>query len=304
MGLEISRKTGKKIPARWWIFGGLALALAVVIVTWAVIQAQPEQPKEAPEAQQVLELQANMPFQILIPAYLPKDFIRAKTEITVNQAGPGDEPLVEIVYRTRRGETIYIREWVPVNPELEILAGSRPIETSWGPGWLLRQGEDLMTIWVDIGPLRVAIFTYDQNLIDQQHLLAVAENMGPASNQQVFSFVVNPSQVKEVQPPPPVVIPVGEDGVQAVDLIVTPGGYSPLRFAVKKGVPVRLIFRQLGEVGCGNELNFPVSATNMTFVRLESASDKQVIEFTPPDIGTFQFYCGHLMYRGEVTVTE
>ena len=36
-------------------------------------------------------------------------------------------------------------------------------------------------------------------------------------------------------------------------LVVSPGGYNPVHFAVKKDLPVRLIFTQLGDVGCGNE---------------------------------------------------
>jgi plastocyanin domain-containing protein len=42
--------------------------------------------------------------------------------------------------------------------------------------------------------------------------------------------------IKEMAPPPPVEIKVNDQGVQELTLVVTPGGYSPLRFAVKKGV--------------------------------------------------------------------
>jgi len=86
--------------------------------------------------------------------------------------------------------------------------------------------------------------------------------------------------------------------------VVTPGGYSPLRFSVKKGVPVRLIFRQLGQVGCGNELIFPTSPSNSVSVKLKSQDDQQVIEFTPQQTGEFQFYCSHQMYRGVMTVHD
>jgi hypothetical protein len=299
------QKLKKALPYQRWLFlGGLLVGLMIVAGFWWAVQAQDAGPKEAPEAQKILDLQADMPFQILIPSYLPKDFMRESMDIKVHQTGPGGEPMVQLTYHTRNGIPLFIRQWVPINPEMEILAGSRPIETKWGDGWMLKHGEDLVVVWADIGPLRVSIYTYDQKVVDQQHLLAIAENMGPASNRQVFSFVVDPSVVREIPPPPPLEIPVNQEGVQEVDLIVTPGGYSPLRFAVKKGIPVRITFRQLGEVGCGNELNFPISATNLASLQLKSPADKQVLEFTPPDAGEFQFFCGHLMYRGVLTVRE
>lgn len=269
-----------------------------------ILHNQPVKLTEAPEAQKVLDVQAKMPFQILIPAYLPKAFNRAEMEIDVNQLGPGGEPMVLLTYHSRKGDTLYVREWVPVNPELEVLAASRPIETKWGNGWFLRQGEGLQAIWVDIGPLRASIYTPDQETVPSEHLLAIADEMGPASNRQVFNFVVDPPELREVEPPPPVEIPINDEGVQEVDLIVTPGGYSPLRFSVRVGVPVRLTFRQLGEVGCGNELIFPADPENPSAVYLESESDKGILEFTPQSVGEFMFYCSHQMYRGIMTVRE
>jgi len=252
----------------------------------------------------VLDVQATMPFQILISAYMPKDFDRANVEIDVNQSGPGGEPMVQLTYRTRKGAALYVREWVPVNPGMEVLAASRPIETKWGKGWLLRQGEDLAAIWVDIGPLRASIYTRDQTAVPVENLLAIADNMGPASNRVVFNFVVDPPQVKEIPPPPPVEAPINAEGVQEVDLIVTPGGYSPLRFSVKQGVPVRLTFRQLGEVGCGNELILPTGDGQTASLRLDSPADRKVLDFTPQQLGQYQFFCSHTMYRGVMTVRE
>ena len=60
-------------------------------------------------------------------------------------------------------------------------------------------------------------------------------------------------------------------GVQELTLVVTPGGYTPLRFAVKKGVPVKLTFRQLGQVGCGNDLPiFPADRPSPSSLTLAS----------------------------------
>ena len=299
------QKTKEGTSRRWWLAAGAAVAvLALGLGGWLVVSSRAQPPGEAPEAQKVLDVQAGMPFQILIPAYLPRAFDRANVEIKVDQAGPGGEPMVQLTYRTRSGATVFVREWVPVNPGMEVLAASRPIQTKWGQGWLLKQGESLAAVWVDVGPLRVSIYSPQVSVLPPEQLLAMAETLGPASNRQVFNFIVDPPQVREVPPPPPVEIPVNAEGVQEVDLVVTPGGYSPLRFAVQKGVPVRLVFRQLGEVGCGNELNFPTGSDQTASLTLASPTDTQVLEFTPQEAGQFQFFCAHLMYRGIMTVRE
>ncbi len=284
--------------------GGVFIALLIVLGSWVVSSGATSEPTEAPEAQKVLDVQAGMPFQILIPAYLPREFNRAGTDIQVNQSGPGGEPMVQLTYRASTGAMLFMREWVPVNPDMEVLASSHPIQTKWGRGWLLKQGEGLGAIWIDIGPLRISIYTPDLTLLAKEQLLAIAETMGPASNRQVFSFIAEPPKISEVPPPPPYEVPINADGVQEITLIVTPGGYSPLRFAVKKDVPVRLIFRQLGQVGCGNELIFPADPASPTSLYLQSDSDKKVLEFTPRQVGSFEFHCSHQMYRGILTVRE
>ena len=290
----------------WPLLGGLALiAVALLaLVIWVVSSQSAPASRDAPEADKVLGVQANMPFQILIPAYMPKEFNRAGVQIQVNQTGPGGEPMVQLAYGTRDGAMIFVREWVPVNPAMEILAASRPIETKWGKGWLLTQGDALNAIWVDVGPLRTSLYSPSVKVISKEQLLEMANTLGPASNQQVFSFSVEKPVVKEVAPPPPVEIKVNDQGVQELTLVVTPGGYSPLRFAVRKGIPVKLTFRQLGQVGCGNELIFPANPNSPSELKLASESDKQVLEFTPQQIGEFQFFCSHRMYRGVMTVRE
>lgn len=289
---------------RFFILVGVLVGLGLIAGAWMVIRGRAEAPHEAPEAQKVLDVQAHMPFQILIPAYMPKEFERENMQIDVSQSGPGGEAMVQLVYRTRKGSALFIREWVPVNPEKEILAASRPIETTWGQGWLLRQGEGLIAIWIDIGPLRASIYTQDQSLVSKEQLLAMAENMGPASNRQVFSFILEPPEIRAVEPPPPLEIPVNEQGIQEVDLIVTPGGYSPLRFSIQAGVPVRITFRQLGRVGCGNEINIPYGPGLSAALKLDDPQDKAIFEFTPQQAGEFQFFCPHLMYRGIMTVRQ
>jgi hypothetical protein len=280
------------------------VVVLLALVVWQVSGNSAPASRDAPEADKVLGVQTSMPFQILIPAYMPREFDRAGVQIQVDQSGPGSEPMVQLAYGTPDGAMIFMKEWVPVNPGLEILAQSRPIETKWGKGWLLVQADTLTAIWVDVGPLRASIYTPSVSRISTEQILEMANTLGPPANQQVFYFSVDQPVVKEVAPPPPVEIKVNDQGVQELTLVVTPGGYSPLRFAVRKGIPVKLTFRQLGQVGCGNELIFPADPSSPSDLRLASENDKQVLEFTPKQAGEFQFFCSHRMYRGIMTVRE
>jgi hypothetical protein len=293
---------------RWLLIGGSAvLVLAVAAGTWFLFLGGPdtgqaEEGREAPEAQRVIEFNRDMPFQILIPAYLPKEFDRANAKIQVNAAGPMGEAMAELTYQTKKGETVSFREWVPPNPKLETLGNSRPIQTKWGPGWLLTH-INMYAIWTDIGPTRVATFTGDIEKLPKEQLLAIAESLGPPSNQQVFYFKPD-QQVKDVAPPPPYQPPVNAQGVQEFTLVVTPGGYDPIRIALKKGVPVRMTFKQLGDVGCGQDLVFPADPVNPSSLHLDGEGDSEVLEFTPPTAGEYSFYCPHQMYRGILFVRE
>jgi hypothetical protein len=258
----------------------------------------------APESEKVLAVQAQMPFQVMIPSYLPKDFDRKNVDITVDQSGPGGEPMVQLAYRTKKGATVTLQEWVPVNPDLEILNASRPIQTKWGRGWNLDQGDQMAAIWADVGPTRVSIYTAEVAVVSDERLLAIAETLGPASNKQVFSFDAQPKEIQEVAAPAAYEVPINANGVQEITLVVTPGGYSPLRFSLKAGTPVKLTFRQLGQVGCGNELIFPADPANPVSLALAKSTDEKTIEFTPTQLGTFEFHCSHQMYRGLVTVRQ
>ncbi|MFZ0533013.1 MAG: cupredoxin domain-containing protein [Anaerolineales bacterium] len=299
--IQRSKQSQPLRRGRWYLVGGVILVgLLALGGWWARNRAQA--PHDAPEASLVYNVQANMPFQILIPAYLPPEFDREKMEITVSQSGPGGEPMVQLAYPTAQGAVLFVREWVPVNPDMEILAASRPVETKWGKGWLLTQGDSLAALWVDIGPLRTSVYSSNVDILPRERILEIAETLGPVSSQQVFTFVVATPVIKEMAPPPPVEIPINDQGVQEFTLVVTPGGYDPLRFSVKAGVPVRMTFRQLGQVGCGNELIFPDNPQSPSSLRLANESDQQVLEFTPQQVGDFQFFCSHRMYRGVMTV--
>jgi len=102
--------------------------------------------------------------------------------------------------------------------------------------------------------------------------------------------------------PPAEEIPVNADGVQEVMLVVSRSGYTPLHFAVKAGVPVRLVFRQLGYVPGGNELFVRWGEGKQTYLILASPTDTKVLDFTPEEPGEFRFSCPHDWYEGVMTV--
>ncbi len=297
------RKWSPALRRQGWLLWGVLL-IAVILASAALLLGRQRASAEPPEAGKVLAVQASMPFQILIPAYMPEAFDRAGAEIQANLAGPGGEPMVEVAYYDGWRASLFIRQWVPIHPDAEILGKSRPIQTKWGQGWLLApQNGNVLAIWVDVGPLRVAIMTHYVDVVSQEQLLYMANTLGPASNQQVFSFIVEKPQIKDVPPPRPVEAKLNAQGVQELTLVITPGGYSPLRFSVRKGIPVKLTFRRLGQVGCGNVLVCPVGPDSVT-VMLSSESDKRLLEFTPQQTGEFIFRCGHDMYRGMMVVQE
>jgi len=293
----------KRISSRWWIAGGALLAVVIGLVAWLLLSSSTPALAEAPEAGKVMEVQATMPFQIIIPAYMPADFERGKVDIKVSETGPSGEPMAQLAYRTRQGATLNLKQWVPVNPDMETLSGSRPIQTKWGKGWLLTQ-VNLVALWVDVGPLRISLYTTNLDVLSREDILQMADTLGPPTNNQVFTFSVEKPVIKDVPPPPPVEAKVGADGVQELVLVITPGGYSPLRISFKQGVPARLVFRQLGQVGCGNVLIFPADPQSPTALTLKSESDQQVLEWTPQVTGQFLFRCSHDMYRGILFIRE
>jgi hypothetical protein len=102
--------------------------------------------------------------------------------------------------------------------------------------------------------------------------------------------------------PPAEEVPVNAEGVQEVVLVVSRSGYTPVHFAVKAGVPVRLIFRQLGYVPGGNELFVRWGSQHETYLILSSPADKKVLDFTPQEPGEYRFSCPHDWYEGVMAV--
>jgi hypothetical protein len=104
--------------------------------------------------------------------------------------------------------------------------------------------------------------------------------------------------------PPAEEVPVNAEGVQEVVLVVSRSGYTPIHFAVEAGVPVRLVFRQLGYVPGGNELFVRWGEGQETYLILASPADTKVLDFTPEEPGEYRFSCPHDWYEGVMTVRE
>src|SRR5512141_3165367 len=91
----------KSRPARkGWLLAGIFILLALLIAGVVFIKIGSSGPRAAPEAEQVLQAQADMPFQVLIPAYLPKTFHREKIQIVTDQPGPNGEKMIQLIYST------------------------------------------------------------------------------------------------------------------------------------------------------------------------------------------------------------
>jgi hypothetical protein len=266
------------------------LLLGILLLTKDLLS----KPREAPEAERVLAVQAAMPFQLLIPAYLPEVFDRERVEILTDQRGPNGEEMIRLVYPMRGGYSLTLSEWLPAaqdsNAKRCLCACTN------------RKQCNMLGMELGVGAVRVKVEYSAPNLLPYEELQLVLETLGPAANRQVYSSIQDVPL--SVSMPPAVQVPLGADGVQEVTLVVSPTGYTPVHFSVKKDVPVRLIFRQLGYVGCGNELIFQWGKRDTATLILASEADKQSLEFTPGEAGEFQLHCPHFIYRGLMTVTE
>ena len=285
------------------------LVLIVILLTSGFIwrQVQPDEPREAPEMDAVLLAQANLPFQVLIPSYLPAGFKREAVTIQSDASGPEGEAMAVLTYTHSSGVELVLNQWIPASsvgespPDLSASgAPANPVPcTCVCQNWI---GGDQNMLMIDVGALRVVGATSDPQILSPGHVQAILKTLGPAAGLLVYSkFEQIPITLGM---PPAVEVPVNENGVQEVVLVVTPQGYNPVHFSVKKDIPVKLIFRQLGEVGCGNELYIQYGSEKPGYLILSDPGDTEVFEFTPEETGDFPLYCPHVIYQGVITVQE
>ena len=92
--------------------------------------------------------------------------------------------------------------------------------------------------------------------------------------------------------------PVLVDGAQPVTINILNNGYSPKRFTVKSGTPVKLTVNA-GEVySCATAFTFRAFGIN-AFVKPNTS---QVFDFTPDKKGIYTFSCSMGMYSGTMEV--
>ena len=92
---------------------------------------------------------------------------------------------------------------------------------------------------------------------------------------------------------------VMENGVQLAHMSVDSRGYSPASFTVRKGVPVKWVIDGQNVFGCQGSLVAPKIAVQRTLEK-----GKNVIEFTPKEVGRIAFSCSMGMFQGEFNVVE
>jgi plastocyanin domain-containing protein len=90
-----------------------------------------------------------------------------------------------------------------------------------------------------------------------------------------------------------------ENGVQIAKMTQSSSGYSPKKFIVKKGIPVKWIIDAQDLNSCSSGISLP--KFNIT---KNLKLGENVIEFTPTESGTIKFTCLMGMYPGEFRVVE
>lgn len=303
---SLSPKPKRRLGWKTWSAGGI-LVLTLIATGYLVFRGNASTPKEAPEANEILAIQANLPFQVLIPAFLPRGFDRSQAKIDTGGVGPDGAAMLQLTYPGRNGITLTVKEWLSPtstsNAETQPANGSANTMAIRCRCQCISQTEcTLSEVEVQIGSLTISFNVSPANLLSMQEMQLILKTLGPAANSQIFSAIEDVPL--SYTAPPGVEIPINPQGVQELTLIVSPQGYNPAHFIVKQGVPVRLTFRQLGQVGCGNELVFPQGNGKEANILLSSADDQKVIEFTPEKSGDYLYHCPHMIYQGLMTVNE
>jgi hypothetical protein len=280
------------------------IGLVVIMVGLLVLKTVYSNPvnTDSLEVSRVLKAQESIHnFGILIPAFLPDGFDRTGVEVKASENAPFAVPAVDIVYANQNGKTIFIREWIPANYSRENIMAMDTISTRWGVGKILNNSsEGTIMLWTDIGPLRVNIVSRDGAATIEQ-VLNIVNSLELASERQVNSFVSALPDSQQIAPPGPVEIVNNGKGIQEVNLTITPGGYSPMRFLVKRGMPVRINFRAQGIIYCGNTL-IPDSSGSLKTIKITKDQPIPVLDFTPISAGDTSFNCINNCYRGFMTV--
>lgn len=90
-----------------------------------------------------------------------------------------------------------------------------------------------------------------------------------------------------------------ENGAQVVRMKQTAGGYSPNRFTIKQGIPVKWIIDSQSQYSCASSLIMPKYN-----IRKNLVQGQNIIEFTPTQAGRIPFSCSMGMYTGVFNVVD
>ena len=85
--------------------------------------------------------------------------------------------------------------------------------------------------------------------------------------------------------------------VQVIQMVENGSGYTPNNFVIKKDVPVRLEIDAQQPYSCASTIVIPQLG-----IRKQLEAGKNIIEFTPAEVGTIKFSCSMNMYRGSFSV--
>jgi len=90
-----------------------------------------------------------------------------------------------------------------------------------------------------------------------------------------------------------------ENGTQVVRMTQSASGYSPNKFTVKKGIPVKWVIDGQEPFSCSSSIVIPSLNISKKLVRGENT-----IEFTPTETGPLKFSCSMGMYMGVFNVVD
>ncbi len=105
----------------------------------------------------------------------------------------------------------------------------------------------------------------------------------------------NTSQTQEVNDPNVLL----QNGVQIVHMIESRRGYSPNKFLIKKGIPVKWVIDAQAPSSCASAIILPKLNIERSLMAGEN-----IIEFTPTESGDLPFSCSMGMYSGVFSVVE
>jgi plastocyanin domain-containing protein len=89
------------------------------------------------------------------------------------------------------------------------------------------------------------------------------------------------------------------NGVQVVRMTQASSGYSPNKFTIKKGIPVKWIVTSKDAYSCASSI-----VSQQLSIRKSLELGENVFEFTPKEAGTIRFSCSMGMYTGSFTVVD